>query len=554
MIKRTVSLLLAAALFFLLFPGCGQEKAAGEEKEGTGMAARESKEFLLSAFTYPEEVLYPLPASDGGKALSELLRRTVKSGYGGMKHQEGTSLVHSPYFSLTAEGVEVPVYAAPVYIATGNRGALHSFASVDLAFGKEKEAVFILTGLSGTDLSEPHLFSSDEKARVELKDGAAEITLTGFGTYTLLFHDDQESAFTLFVRPYADEEEEIARLRETRGEDKVRVFEPGLHEITYELWDEDDVVFYLKSGAVLLPKHTFDMDSDEDIAGKREERDPEYEASGVTRFPVMAAFQKKGLRLLGRGTIDMTGMDWHERCGPTFAACEDILVEDLIVVNAAEWSLIVSDCRDAVIRRCAVFGFRTNSDAFAVASSEQVTVTDSFARTGDDMFQVKNTGGRETKNVLFTRCQAWGSKARCYGVTGEVMGDISDVTFEKSFVIWRDAIWDNDRIGSLVVIRETGTGKIENILFRDIEVWYDAGRAVNCVVYSPEIAGSEALGVVFENVTYRAKMESQCMINAGEGNRMDVLFKNVTANGERITPENLAKKVLSDAPGLCRAE
>ncbi len=121
MTRKIVSAIPAAALLFLPLPGCGQEKTPGEEKEGTGMAARTSKEFRLSAFTCPEEVLYPLPEDDGGAALSELLGRTVKSGYAGMKHQEGTSLVHSPYFSLSAQGTEVPVYAAPVYIAAENK-------------------------------------------------------------------------------------------------------------------------------------------------------------------------------------------------------------------------------------------------------------------------------------------------------------------------------------------------------------------------------------------------------------------------------------------------
>ena len=552
--KRIPAVVLALLLLSALLPACGRERLAGDEKEGVGMNAYTEKRFLWKAFRYPEEALVSFPAEDGGAALSEFIGRAVKSGYAGMKHQEGTSIAISPWFSASSEEREVPVYATPVYIATGNKGALHSFASVEVAFGNRKSFLLTLTGNDGLDLSSPHLFSSDGRAALSEKDGAWELSVTEYGSYTLLFHDDQEHAFTLFVRPYADEDEEITRLCSVWGEDRVRVYEPGVHKIAYELWEEDGTVFYLKSGAVLLPVHTFDMESDADITGKIEDRDSGYESSGVRRFPVMAAYQRKGVRLLGRGTVDMTGMDWHERCGPTFAACEDVLVEDLILINAAEWSLIVSGCRDAVIRRCAVFGFRTNSDAFAVASSEKVIVVDCFARTGDDMFEVKNTGGNPTRDVLFTKCQAWGSKARCFGITGEVEGEISDVVFEKSMVIWRDAVWDNDRIGSLVVIRENGAGKIENIVFRDIEVWYDAGRAINCVVYSPEIAESETVGVVFENVTYRAKMESQCMKNVGTGNTMDIVFRNVSANGEKITSENLARKVLVDAPGLCRAE
>ncbi len=119
--KRIPAVFLALLLLSALLPACGRERLAGDEKEGVGMNAYTEKRFLWKAFRYPEEALVSFPAEDGGAALSELLGRTVKSGYAGMKHQEGTSLVHSPYFSLSAQGTEVPVYAAPVYIAAENK-------------------------------------------------------------------------------------------------------------------------------------------------------------------------------------------------------------------------------------------------------------------------------------------------------------------------------------------------------------------------------------------------------------------------------------------------
>ena len=64
-----------------------------------------------------------------------------------------------------------------------------------------------------------------------------------------------------------------------------------------------------------------------------------------------------------------------------------------------------------------------NSDAFAICNSIDVQVTDCFARTGDDMFEVKTLGGVDTavsRDITFRRCQAWGSKARCFGIIGEI--------------------------------------------------------------------------------------------------------------------------------------
>lgn len=57
----------------------------------------------------------------------------------------------------------------------------------------------------------------------------------------------------------------------------------------------------------------------------------------------------------------------------------------------------------------------------------------------------------DSKNVTFTNCIAWGGYARCFGITGEVNKKISDITFRDCAVIYRDGIWDNDRIGSLLL-------------------------------------------------------------------------------------------------------
>ena len=173
------------------------------------------------------------------------------------------------------------------------------------------------------------------------------------------------------------------------------------------------------------------------------------------------------------------------------------------------------------------------------------------------MFEVKTLGGPSdavSRNITYSRCQAWGSKARCFGIIGEIERDVSDVLFEDSTVIWRDAIWDNDRIGSLVVIREVGQGIVQDITFRNIQIHQDKGRAINCVVYTPGLVGSRMNGILFENIRYTAGMPSQCKLNSGSGNQMKVTLKNVTANGEKVTSGNLHELFLQDQNGLIAVE
>ena len=551
MLRRLLAFLVPFTMLTALFGACGSRDPHGAEEE-TELTER-TGDFRMKALSYPGEVLADIAPDEE----SAFAARASGSGYTGMRNREGTSIILSPHFTLSGPAGGIPVYATPVYIGGTGSGALHSFASVDVEFGKEESFALTLIpagGISGGSIS---LFGPENGGEAVTKKDAVELRIGRYGVYTLIFGMDQEHGFTLFVRPYADEEEEIASLRSELGYEHVTVLEPGLHRETHMSFGTDGGVIYMKAGAVLCPDHALDILSDADAAEKREEGAVGENALGLNRYPVINAFGKQDVRILGRGTVDMTGLDWHERRGAVFSLCSGVTLSDLILINPSEWATIFYRCENVRVRRCMVLGWKTNSDGFAVCNSRDVEILDSFARTGDDLFEVKTLGGPEeatAEDVVFSRCQAWGGKARCYGVTGETERDIRHVEFRDSAVIIRDATWDNDRIGSLVIIRETGSGRIRDITFRNIVVGYDAGRAVNCAVCSASLSGSEITGIVFDGVEYRAEMESRCMNNLGAGNVMDVTFRNVTANGEKISPANLGRKVLTDSPGLCRAE
>ena len=186
-------------------------------------------------------------------------------------------------------------------------------------------------------------------------------------------------------------------------------------------------------------------------------------------------------------------------------------MDGVILINPCEWAFITYRCENVSVTQSAVLGYRTNSDAFAICNSTDVAVTDCFARTGDDMFEVKTLGGVDTavsRNITYRRCQAWGSKARCFGVIGEIEKDVSNILFEDGIVIFRDAVWDNNRIGSLIVLRESGSGNVSNVTFRNIHIHFDAGRPINVGVYSSSLQDGTMTNIEFENVTYNARMSA----------------------------------------------
>lgn len=518
------------------FVSCGENiKKEGNTYDGSKPMTESN---TVSALSYPENTVKTLEQrqiteNDFVKAAA------CETSYEGNRHAEETQIIVSPHYTAETENISVPVYAVPVYVSDGNYGTLHSYAAVSVSFESIEKLKVTFIKQKEFDSWEA-LLVSDVGGSIDITETGFSVTVEKTGTYTVVCGNSQQYAVTLFVRQKTDEQTEIDNLKQQYGEENVVVYEKGLHEIDYINLIKKNQVLYLCAGAVVLPKHTFDITDDASCLAKTEDLASYCNSLGLTRFPVINAYNTENIRIYGQGTIDMSRLDWHERRGAVFCNCTGITVENLIVINPCEWAFIFHRCRDVVLRGCAVFGYRCNSDAFAICNTADAEITDCFARTGDDMFEVKTLSGDiewPTKNVLFERCAAWGSKARCFGVTGEIEQDISNVTFRNSTVIWRDAVWNNDRIGSLVIIRECGTGTVSDILFENIRVLNDLGRAINCTVLSKEVSGTEIRNIDFRNISYKASMKSQ-LKQLGADNRISVCLNRVTANGETVQNSN----------------
>lgn len=541
-------------LLLCVLAGCGEHRDPTNQteptKEGNTMTTAPRDDTLLKPLSYPAEALKDL-GPDAVRLKSFVARAAGETSYVGNGHFDGTNLTASPYFTATVEETALPVYGTPVYVADGNYGALHSFASVDVRFGEKGYVDIALRAASSVDARSADVYCHDE-ADLSCENGTISLRVYAHGTYTVVLNDDQSFAVTIFVREYQDEEKQIAYYCALYGMANVTVFEPGLHEIDY-LQIPSNGVLYLKAGAVLLPKHTFDIKDDNAAANTEEPNARNANGIGLNRFPVVNSYATNNVVIAGRGTVDMTRLDWHERRGIVFTQCKNVTMDGVILINPCEWAFITYRCENVTVTQSAVLGYRTNSDAFAICNTIGAKVTDCFARTGDDMFEVKTLGGVDTavsRDITFSRCQAWGSKARCFGIIGEIEKEVSNILFEDGIVIFRDATWDNNRIGSLVVLRETGNGPVSDVTFRNMRIHFDKGRPIQVGVYSPQLQNSRMENILFENITYEAKMSGQLRLNAGSGNILQVILKDVTANGTKLTGKNAADYIYCDQDGL----
>lgn len=496
----------------------------------------ESENFDFSFLEYPEEAIITLEEAGlteqelVGRASAELPEYVQSGGY-----EDINGITISPYYTAKVSGEEIPVYASVVFIRVDDTGTLHSFSEIyvdpneDFSFNIE---------ITGADVALKNAIVLPEshgvKALCENNTVTASINKTG--VYTFLFNDaNQYYGYTLTVREKVDEDKEIAEYIEQYGEDSVWVIDKGVYQYDYvNLVAHNNLVIYLREGAYIIANHLYDIDCAEDENKYFEPTAPGDNSIGLTRYPFINFYNCNNITLTGRGVIDMTRLDRRERRGVVFTDCNDVTVSDVKIINSPEWSFISYCCTDVAIDNVDIIGNRGNCDGFAICNSHNVTVDNCFARVADDTFEVKALGGRMgSKNVTFTNCIAWGGYARCFGITGEVNKEISDITFRDCAVIYRDGIWDNDRIGSLVVVAEQTAGSIDGVLFENIEIFRDEGRPILVKIYDEEAENFEIKNIVFRNISYTSYMRSKIAGTDSDTNTVQVELDGITVCGRK---------------------
>lgn len=496
----------------------------------------ESENFDFSYLEYPEEAIITL--EEAGLTEQELVGRAsallpeyVQSG----GYDDINGITISPYYTAKISGKEIPVYASVVFIRVDDTGTLHSFSEIYVDPNEDFSFNIEITG-ADVELKNALVLPETHGVKAQCEDNTVTASISKTGVYTFLFNDaNQYYGYTLMVREKVDEDKEIAEYIEKYGEDNVWVIEKGVYQYDYvNLVAHNNLVIYLREGAYVIANHLYDIDCAEDENKYWEPTAPGDNSIGLTRYPFLNFYNCNNITLTGRGVIDMTRLDRRERRGVVFTNCNNVNVSDVKIINSPEWSFISYCCTDVNIDNVDIIGNRGNCDGFAICNSHDVTVDNCFARVADDTFEVKALGGMmDSKNITFTNCIAWGGYARCFGITGEVNKKISDVTFRDCAVVYRDGIWDNDRIGSLVVVAEQTEGSIDGILFENIEIFRDEGRPILVKIYDEQAENFEIKNIVFRNISYTSYMKPKIAGTDSKTNTVQVELEDITANGKK---------------------
>ncbi len=497
----------------------------------------ESENFDFSYLSYPDEAIVTL--EEAGLTEEELVGRAsatlpeyVQSG----GYEDINGITVSPYYTAEISGTEIPVYASVVFIRVDDTGTLHSFSEIYVDTDSEFSFNISVTGKS-VELKNAIVLPASHGVGAVCKDGTVTASINKPGIYTFLFNGaNQYYGYTLFVREKIDENAQIAEYVAEYGEDNVIVLDKGVYEYDYvNFVSQNNQVIYLREGAYVIANHLYDIDCAEDENKYFEADAPQHNSIGLTRYPFLNFFNCNNLTLTGRGVIDLTRLDRRERRGVVFTNCSNITVSGIKIINSPEWSFISYCCSDVNVEQVDIIGNRGNCDGFAICNSHNINVSDCFARVADDTFEVKALGGTmDSRDITFSDCIAWGGYARCFGITGEVNKSITNVAFRDCAVIYRDGVWDNDRIGSLVVVAEQCEGSIDGVLFENIEIFRDEGRAILVKIYDEEARNFEMKNITFRNISYTSYLPSKIAGTDSNTNTVQVTLDNIKVCEKKV--------------------
>jgi hypothetical protein len=208
--------------------------------------------------------------------------------------------------------------------------------------------------------------------------------------------------------------------------------------------------------------------------------------------------------------------------------------------------VLVYDGRRSVIERVRVLGYFTNADGMCLHSCRDCRVTRCFVHTADDCYEVKAKG----RGVVFEDSQVWCDAGTTMGVTHEIDGLMTDITWRNITVlhythranppegiVYRGAILIHPAMGGTVK-----DVRFENITIercstrRPVVLISNVKKPRRHVHHFPDKPFSPISGVVVDRLRADNALDPQIVIIDQSGRKLirDIRFRDVIMNGRPL--------------------
>lgn len=197
-----------------------------------------------------------------------------------------------------------------------------------------------------------------------------------------------------------------------------------------------------------------------------------YLAGGAVVHGNVLAEGISDVRVLGRGIIDGSWYEvWKgnkEFVPLQFDHCRNVVVKDVILLNANAWVCQGFDTENMVIDGLKIVSCRPNGDGITLQSCKNVEVRNCFVRSWDDSLVIKNYAGN-TEHIHFSDIQIWTDFAQSMEIGYETNkgkfpnSRITDVTFADICVL-------HNYHKPVISIHNADEATVEDVVFQRITV------------------------------------------------------------------------------------
>lgn len=366
-----------------------------------------------------------------------------------MPHTE----MRSDHYSLSAGGVEVPVWLARVREAInrldGNSWSCMLGGPTEWAsfarFNAEYPVEVTVTLHHSVETVE--LLPASAGLQAEREGDTVRFTLDRPRHITLCINGTDEHPLHLFCR-----EPEVAAIVE--ASDDLIYFGPGEHWVDTIVLKSGQSL-YLDGGAILravLP------------AGATGTRGGVLNLTSYQK-PVIVIANAENVRVYGRGIIDGGCLPHPAKSLIVVHNSSNVHIEGITLHNSPSWHMPIMQSRNVTIDNVACISGRLNSDGINCVGSRDVTVRNTFVRGHDDSFVVKTMNAQyPASDIVYENCTAWNDWGFAFGISYETRAAIHDIVFRDCEVIYAR----NWPLG----IHVSDSGTIGPVLFERINIHY----------------------------------------------------------------------------------
>ena len=341
----------------------------------------------------------------------------------------------SKRFTVTVGKQNAPVYVAksaaiPALADPGvSQDGEAAFASFDIG-GSVIVTVIVAGGVQAAKI-----LPSSSGTTPMVSGNRVTFTITKPAQLTLEVNGDWMHSLHLFANPM---ETDAPRA----GDPNVIYFGPGVHTIV-PLKVGSGKTVYVAGGAFIYGK-----------LGPAETDGPVIWLNG------------SNITLRGRGVIDGSLFTRANRAGNLVKVQgNNIRVEGVVLRDSSNWNLPIIASQHVAIENVKILGSRENSDGIDITNSQDVTVSDGFIRTFDDLVVVKTVfKGADSSDITVKHMVLWNEIAHALSIGAEIRQDVKNVRFTDC-----DIIHDKGREW-LLRIFNSDSGTVDHVVFENIRI------------------------------------------------------------------------------------